>query len=245
MKKTKSLRVASGMLALTLITSCFVGGTFAKYTTKGAANDTARVAKFGVTVTGAGSTFQNEYVKTDQTYEPTDDDALTVKANVHVVAPGTDGQFAAVNLEGTPEVAVRIAYNVTTLTLDNWNYTPEGETDAKDYCPIIFTVGDDTLYINQNNDDETVATFANRVKTAINAYHADYAPGTDLSKIGTAGYPAAPSISWKWEFEGVGGTLDGYQTDEKDTALGDKAAENDTLAGKITLEASVTVTQID
>ena len=42
MKKTKLMRAALLLLVLTLITSCFVGGTFAKYTTSAEGSDTAR-----------------------------------------------------------------------------------------------------------------------------------------------------------------------------------------------------------
>ena len=45
-KKNRTLRAAVLMLALVLITSCFVGGTFAKYVTSGEAGDNARVAKW-------------------------------------------------------------------------------------------------------------------------------------------------------------------------------------------------------
>ena len=48
MKKNWTMRVALLIVALTLITSCFVGGTFAKYVTGASYEDTARVAKFGV-----------------------------------------------------------------------------------------------------------------------------------------------------------------------------------------------------
>lgn len=39
------MRAAVLMLALVLITSCFVGGTFAKYVTSGTGGDNAKVAK--------------------------------------------------------------------------------------------------------------------------------------------------------------------------------------------------------
>lgn len=38
-----------------MLTTCMTAGTFAKYTTSDSANDSARVAKFGVTVTADGS----------------------------------------------------------------------------------------------------------------------------------------------------------------------------------------------
>ena len=55
------MRVAGLLLALVLVTSCFVGGTFAKYVTSGDSTDSARVAKFGVTVKANGTVFAEEY----------------------------------------------------------------------------------------------------------------------------------------------------------------------------------------
>ena len=48
MKKNWTMRVALLIVALALITSCFVSGTYAKYVTSTTASDSARVAKFGV-----------------------------------------------------------------------------------------------------------------------------------------------------------------------------------------------------
>ena len=66
-KKNWTMRAAVLMLVLVLITSCFVGGTFAKYVTSGSGTDSARVAKFGVTVTASGDLFAKEYATDDQT----------------------------------------------------------------------------------------------------------------------------------------------------------------------------------
>ena len=66
-KKELDAESSSLMLALVLITSCFVGGTFAKYVTSGSGTDSARVAKFGVTVTANGDVFAKEYATDDQT----------------------------------------------------------------------------------------------------------------------------------------------------------------------------------
>ena len=58
MKNSKLFKAAGTLMALTLITTCFVGGTFAKYTTTGGGNDSARVAKFGVTISASTDTFK-------------------------------------------------------------------------------------------------------------------------------------------------------------------------------------------
>lgn len=63
LKNNRTMRAAVLLLALVLITSCFVGGTFAKYVTDGLAMDHARVAKWGVTVTAhaTGDVFAEKY----------------------------------------------------------------------------------------------------------------------------------------------------------------------------------------
>ena len=61
-KKNWTMRAAVLLFALVLISSCFVGGTFAKYVTSAGGSATARVAKFGVTVTAANDTmFKTAY----------------------------------------------------------------------------------------------------------------------------------------------------------------------------------------
>ncbi len=130
MKKNWTMRVALLVVALTLITSCFVGGTFAKYVTGASYEDTARVAKFGVLLTIDGEGFATEYATDDTSYKG----EVTVKAEEKVVAPGTPAglrDYATTGddetqgdkreaeaaetlgitfgITGTPEVAVRIA----------------------------------------------------------------------------------------------------------------------------------------
>ena len=61
MKKNVMMRVASIMLVLVLMTSSVISGTFAKYVTEGQSKDSARVAKFGVTVTGNAAIFSDSY----------------------------------------------------------------------------------------------------------------------------------------------------------------------------------------
>ena len=136
-KKNRTLRAAVLMLALVLITSCFVGGTFAKYVTSGSGTDSARVAKFGVTVTASGDLFAKEYATDDQTVVGTI--AKSVISTDKVVAPGTEsnGDFVAATVTGTPEVAVRVSYKLDTATLqlENWK-----DGDGQFYCPLVFKV---------------------------------------------------------------------------------------------------------
>lgn len=259
MKKTKSMRVAVLMLALTLITSCFVGGTFAKYTTSGAAKDSARVAKFGVKVTADGSTFAKEYDAKDPTIEDYNGDAILKSVvssdDSKVVAPGTSGNMVFATISGTPEVAVAVKYEATVTLNDKWMAKANADAAAEEfYCPIIITVGegDKEVKIYQGAEIDGTAinsktAFETAVKNAIESYTENYKPGTDLSDTTKV---KAPVVSWEWEFEGddvlgTGVATVPGQTDYKDTYLGDAAANDVANAGKIDVTVGITVTQID
>lgn len=220
MKKNKMMRAASALMVAVLLTTSVISGTFAKYVTSGSGSDSARVAKWGVTVTGTADTFKETYAKDDSNFTLA---ANTVVSTEDVVAPGTSGSMAAFAINGTPEVAVRVAFEGTLDLGDKWV-----ANGGVYYCPIEITVGDTpfkgTAY---GSADEFETAVNNKIAT----YSQDYVAGTDLSTIGAN----APAISWKWAFEG--------NDDVKDTYLGDQAALGN--AATISLDVTVKVTQID
>ena len=235
-KKNWTLRAAVLMFALVLITSCFVGGTFAKYVTSGSGTDSARVAKFGVTVTASGDLFAKEYATDDQTVVGTI--AKSVISTDKVVAPGTEsnGDFVAATVTGTPEVAVRVSYKLDTATLqlENWK-----DGDGKFYCPLVFKVKTpDGNTVISGMEFQTAEAMKAALVNAVAAYTKDYAPGTDLS--GKAAETLA--ISWEWPFE-TGADADKPANNVKDTFLGDEAAAG--RAATVSLTLATTVTQID
>ena len=235
-KKNWTLRAAVLMFAFVLITSCFVGGTFAKYVTGGSGTDSARVAKFGVTVTANGTMFAKEYATDDQTVVGTI--AKSVISTDKVVAPGTksNGDFVAATITGTPEVAVRVSYKLDTATLqlENWK-----DGDGKFYCPLVFKVKTpDGNTVISGMEFQTAEAMKAALVNAVAAYTKDYAPGTDLS--GMAADTLA--ISWEWPFE-TGTDTDKPANNVKDTFLGDEAAAG--RAATVSLTLATTVTQID
>ena len=145
MKKNSTMRIAAVLMVLTLMTSCFVGGTFAKYTTAGASSDNARVAKWGIemTVTGDGA-FAEEYNGT----------VKTSVANEKLVAPGTKNETGmSFNISGTPEVAFKLTASMgefedVFLKAASGKYldctTSNDITDkfelTKNYYPVVFTL---------------------------------------------------------------------------------------------------------
>lgn len=205
---------------LVLVTSGLVGGTFARYVTSGTGTDSARVAKFGVKITAAGTTFAQSYTKDD-------DSASTLTNSVasteKVIAPGTKGNMAAVTISGTPEVAVKVTYEATMNLGEEW----KDSTDTY-YCPLEIKVGEETL---KGSDYTSADLFETAVQEKIAGFSKVYEAGTNLAEQGAD----VPSVSWEWKFSG--------NDDTKDTYLGDQAAEG--IAATISLEMKTTVTQID
>ncbi|MDH6367502.1 MULTISPECIES: hypothetical protein [Breznakia] len=114
LKKNKSMRLASGLLVVTLLTTAIVSGTFAKYTTTAVGENTARVAKWGVVMTADNNIFGTDYkdaangntITTDVTDNSISVSALanSDKTRDNVLAPGTKNDTFNLNLTGTPEV---------------------------------------------------------------------------------------------------------------------------------------------
>lgn len=238
------MRVAGLLLALVLVTSCFVGGTFAKYVRYGGGQDHARVAKFGVTVTAAGDVFAKEYNAKDPTVQDYNGQVIAKSVissgdDKKVVAPGTaNSDILTVSVTGTPEVAVEVKYeahvtfNESLTEPDNWK-----DKDGKYYCPLVITVNG-TAY--KGLDYASTAEFEDAVEGAINSLTKKYPANTDLSQSGSK----SVAISWEWPFEvmGADGKVD-HTFDVKDTYLGDQAAAG--KAATVGIVVATTVTQID
>jgi len=233
-KKTgKTMRVAGLLLALVLVTSCFVGGTFAKYVTSGTGTNSARVAKFGATVTGNGTLFAEEYKGTGE--------AVTVKSGgsvlvgdteyKKVVAPGAEGNLASATLTGTPEVAVKVDYTAKVSLGGKWE-----DAAGNFYCPL-------TIKINKTAIEGATFTskesMENAVAEAINEYSKTYDPNTNLEQK----VADVLSVSWTWAFEHGASADEISANNVKDTYLGDQAAAG--TPGTISVDLTTTVTQID
>lgn len=216
-RSSMMVRLVAALAVTMMFTMCLVGGTFAKYVTSYSASDNAGVAKWGVSITGTGDLFQKVYAS-DSSFV-----GNTVASTADVVAPGTSGSMAAFSIEGTPEVAVNVAFTGTLELGNKWV-----AAGSNYYCPIEIKVDGTTF---KGTDYASADEFEAAVNAKIATYTQDYAAGTDLSTIGGN----APAISWKWAFEG--------NNDVWDTHLGKQAAEGN--AATISLSVTVTVTQID
>lgn len=130
-KINKPMRAAGVLLVATMLSTCLTAGTFAKYTTTDSATDSARVAKFGVTVAVNGSLFGEEYqgpagntpINWSGIYtDGTDGKGIgtvqvltqgTAPNANNVVAPGTQNDTGmGFSVKGKPEVDCTVDINI-------------------------------------------------------------------------------------------------------------------------------------
>lgn len=224
MRKNRMMRAASALLVAVLMTTCTISGTFAKYVTEASAEDTARVAKWGVTVTTTANAFADEYATDDISVSGTiAKSVISINAADpdvdKVIAPGTSGTLATATIIGKPEVAVNVKKEAT-LTLTGW------EVEGVYYCPL-------TIAGKNGMDYSSAAEFAAAVEAVVEngagGTGKNYAPLTTLDSTDDV------NVGWTWNFTGGVG-----QTDELDTKLGNLAT-----APTIAFTLTTTVTQID
>ena len=245
-KKHWTLRAAGLLFALVLITSCFVGGTFAKYVTTGGGHESARVAKFGVTMSVANDkAFKQNYTKDDTSIPDSAQINYSVESSgpENLVAPGTKGSnFVVLSIKGTPEVAVNVkiaaeGHDVFLKAGEYLDLTTTADSDkftlATDYYPITYTLtktGAEAPVVKGNLND---------IIEYLNKLSGNYKAKTDLtSTIGEY------KLSWEWKFEGG--------NDKADTLLGAITAGGmptlptlGTYGTGVLLTLAATVTQID
>ena len=214
------MRLAAVLMVAVLMTTCAISGTFAKYITQDDANDSARVAKFGVEVKADGSLFENAYLNAPVAK---DDTTATVVAfdSLDVVAPGTNNAENSFkfSITGKPEVDVKVDVVVTDngddvfLKAGTYEDLTTGNPDdqyvlAQDYYPVKYTLWDlDKATDNKIVDGGTLA----QLSTALtNLSNTKIDANTNLTDT-YGNY----EITWTWDFE---------VNDKADTILGDLAA---------------------
>jgi hypothetical protein len=260
MKKNKAMRLASMLFVLTLLTTCVISGTFAKYTTKDSASDTARVAKWGVNVTATGGLFSKNYLTSTNTKAA--DDATTgisVQSSTadgadgkNLVAPGTKNDTGLTfSITGTPEVAVNVKFG---LTVNNdvflkaiaangayKDYTSNKAagtfTLANDYYPVKFTLKKGGTVVQYKKSETETVDLSDvnlaTLKAGIEALsNTSVAPNTDLSSTyGTY------TLTWAWAY---GNATSDAGNDQADTLLGNLANDS-TIAAKTADSTATTV----
>lgn len=161
MKKSKSMRTAAVLLVCTLITSCIYSGTLAKYVTSDSAADSARVAKWGITISAIGNLFGDQYSST--TGKPVSGTVQTgdsisvqisdgVSATEDVIAPGTKNtEGMTIQISGTPEVATKLMWSSSVfLSSEDIFLTAKRGTETKKKYGVLEEVDGVTEKTVQN-----------------------------------------------------------------------------------------------
>ncbi len=222
MKKNKAMRLASALLVLTLLTTCAISGTFAKYTTSTTGTDKARVAYWGFDQ--AAATAIDLF---DGTYTNNVNSSGEVDGFSNVVAPGTSKEttfaFGYTNYRTDAITAPEVAY---TFTVDPTITGDYDELDVNTSFKWTLAKGDATA-----TEYQTVA----QLLAAIKALSGD-ATGSKTYNPGElpAAFTSADetyTIGWKWAFEG---------NDTADTTLG-----NSQTLENVTFAITITATQVD
>lgn len=265
MKKNTMMRLASILLVCVLLTTSVISGTYAKYITTGSSSDSARVAKWGVTVNAAAEgAFGTKYETddTNTTFKFTGAHSVEAATDDNnnqddVVAPGTSGDINF-SIAGTTEVATNVDVSfgdISMITLPADKVVITEATDEEEaifneiYNPIKWTLKLSNEEVEDSEDWEDVAVVAvngSELKgvtlEAIQSYFEDveaddknFAPNTDLAEA--FGYYR---LSWEWAYEGSETGVD-----IMDTFLAQQTSAADGIVLTESFDLSITVTQID
>lgn len=262
MKKNRMMRFASLLLVATLMSTCTISGTFAKYVTKGEAMDKARVAKWGVNITAAGELFSQTYVEAAAGNTP-GSGAITVESSDtdKVVAPGTQNDTGITfTITGQPEVDSRIiiavtgkdnAEKATDIYLEDGKYfdpttatiVDDEKTLGADYHPVKFT-------LTRNGTELVKDGTLDAVETALEGLSVTNIP----ANTNLAATHGTFKLTWKWDFGTAAELQTGdvlvdniADTDVWDTILGNAAASGGATGAHTNLDFNlkILVEQVD
>ena len=142
-KKRSSMmvRLVAVLAVVMMFTMCFVGGTFAKYTSSGTGTDTATVAKWsfkvGETDIATTDTFTFDLFKTIKDSDGINNETEMNPVDGSIIAPGTQGSFDLV-LTNASQVTAQYAID----------YTVTNNNDI----PVKFSVDGGTTWTNDLAD---------------------------------------------------------------------------------------------
>lgn len=230
MRKNRMMRLASALLILTMVTTCAISGTFAKYVTQDSAEDSARVAKWGISLQAIGNLYGESY---DDEIVADDYENLAVQVydvnNVtqNVIAPGTKNDDGlSFGLTGQPEVDYQIDATIKSqnIFLKNGTYglmvpVEAGKITAENFANFksdLYTTADSETYSSAGDTFSSTATYYTLEDSVV------------VNATGTAGtyYPVV--------YKMVGGTSDSDHVDGFDYKDGAVTVDSlDAIAGII------------
>lgn len=121
-RSSMMVRLVAVLAVTMMFTMCFVGGTFAKYTSSATGTDRAKVAKWSFEVNdteiATTQTFTFNLFDTIKDSNGTDNEADMSFVDGSIIAPGTQGSFQ-IKLENLSEVNATYAIDYTVTNTSN------------------------------------------------------------------------------------------------------------------------------
>lgn len=182
MKKNLVFKLGLFCAALVLIATCFVSSAWAKYTSTVSATDTARVAKWEVSMVAGADEVMNSTKLTlfDTTFKNIKKETINTDGTTKLIAPGSTGQFSFV-VNSSSQVSVQFDFDADVTNANN--------------IPLKWTVklGDEVVYSN-GDDLET------GIKNANVLYKAN-TTDDDITGYKTVTGAQTITIIWNWAYE--------------------------------------------
>lgn len=227
LKKNTLLRSCLYITMAAVVTLSITAGTFAKYTTEKTVSDSARVAKFDVSLGSDSSTI--DIFKTAYGTSGTEE-IKAANGTDKVVAPGASGDFS-IDVVNNGEVAVAVSTTATGTGLDK---VPLIFKFGENYYSDYFEAG--AINAKVGAADVASITIAGNVQAMFTA--AFTGSETIAANAGNGG-KLTKEMSWFWPAES-------YKTTETNVAGGDS---RDTTLGEAgtqecTIEVTMTATQV-
>ena len=121
-RSSMMVRLVAVLAVTMMFTMCFVGGTFAKYTSSATGTDSAKVAKWdikvGTTNIATNDTFTFDLFKTIQDSNGTAEETDMSPVDGTIIAPGTRGSFDIV-IKNDSQVNATYAIDYTVTNTNN------------------------------------------------------------------------------------------------------------------------------
>ena len=184
-RSSMMVRLVAALAVTMMFTMCFVGGTFAKYTSSGTGTDTATVAKWDIRVNGSeiatSDTFTFDLFQTITDSDLTSAETDIAPADGSIIAPGTSGKFS-IAIQNLSQVNATYAIDYTVTNTDN--IPVEFSTNGTDWKTNINDLDVTNVAIGLGTDTTVTVQWRWRFE-ADNVTEGDNAD-TTLGKDGTA-----------------------------------------------------------
>lgn len=234
----KIVRVITLMLALSLISTVMISGTFAKYVSEYSGQDTALVARWSFDGT-VGELEEEEETQVLRLFNH--DYNLHVNQmgdDAYIIAPGINGEFL-ITMDYLADVAADVVINIveTTPTVDYGNPVLEKP------LPIEYSIDDGDWLTAAGLSEGLIDYLATEYELEV----VDQALRIPASNVDAdSALPLEATVKWRWAYDSneQGEDYAWESNDEIDTLFGQLFLENEDARLAYTLDITVTATQV-